>query len=244
MQDSATWEWRQAATLPPVESVATDFHFAAGPSGSVASPNDGLLRREPPAGAGSKDEYAADYGLTTGEHTRLHDATGAGPIAYPDLAPNDAKALTYTTAPLDREVVFAGFPVVTLHVSATSPDPSFVVYLEEVDRAGRSTLVTQGFLRASHRTPWEPPYSTNGTPWTSSLAKDVMTAAPLTRGPAQLRFALHPAANRFDAGHRIRVTIAMADEGVVWVIPESPRPVVSVWRDAERPSRLTLPILP
>jgi predicted acyl esterase len=244
MEDKARWEWRSAPTIPPPEAVPTELYFGPGPSGSVRSPNDGTLERAAGRQSSARDDYTADYGLSTGNHTRLHDATGAGPIDYPDLAPNDARALTYTTPPLERAVAFAGFPVVTLHLSSTSEDPSLVVYLEDVEPSGRSTLVTQGFLRASHRTPGTPSYSTNGTPWTSSVAKDVEAAAPLTHGPATLAFALHPAANRFAAGHRIRVTIAMSDEGVIWVIPESPRPVITVWRDSAHPSRLTLPVLP
>ncbi len=243
MQDKSTWEWRTAETFPPTEAVETNFYFADGASGSVASINDGLLAMEQPQRGGS-DDYTADYSLTTGNHTRMHDATGGGPIEYPDLAPNDAKALTFTTAPLEEDVVFAGFPVVTLYISSTSKDPSLAVYLEEVDEDGYSTLISQEFIRASHRTLWEPPYSTNNTPWNSSLAKDVETAAPLTERPVEIRLALEPASNRFDAGHRIRVTIATADEGVIWVIPESPRPVLTIWRDAERPSHLTLPVLP
>jgi predicted acyl esterase len=238
MENKSKWEWRTAETFPPPEAVPTDFFLGS------SSATGGRLDRDPAATGESKDEYRADYGLTTGNHTRLHDATGAGPLDYPDLAANDARALTYTTAPLEQEVRFAGWPIVTLHLSATSKDPTFVVYLEDVDPAGRSTLVTQGFLRASHRTPWKPPFATNGTPWTSSLSKDVEAAAPLTAGPAELRFALHPAAQRFGPGHRIRLTIAMADEGVVWVIPESPKPTVSVWHDRAHPSRLTLALLP
>ncbi len=244
MENPARWSWHTSSTFPPPEATATDFYFDGDPSGSLASPNDHSLVREPPSAAAARDDYTADYGLTTGEHTRLHDATGAGPIAYPDLAPNDARALTYTTESLAQDVAFAGFPIVTMQVSSTSPDPTFIVYLEDVDPDGHSTLVTQGFLRASHRTPWTPPYSTNGTPWTSSLPDDVEHAAPLTAGPAELRFALHPAAQRFPRGHRIRLTIALADEGVIWVVPESPRPVISVRRDGAHPSRLTLPLVP
>jgi predicted acyl esterase len=242
MQDKSTWQWRSAATIPPPEAVATDWHF--GPGTAAGPVPAGTLTSQPAGAASAKDDYTADYGLTTGEHTRLHDATGAGPISYPDLAPNDARSLSYTTDPLERDVAFAGFPVLTLHVSSTSPDPSFIVYLEDVDPSGRSTLVTQGFLRSSHRTPWKPPFSTSGTPWTSSRAEDVAKAPPLTAGPTEIRFALHPAASRFVRGHRIRVSIALADEGQVWVIPESPRPVISMWRDRGHPSRLTLPVLP
>jgi hypothetical protein len=234
MQDRSRWEWRTAETFPPPEVVPTDFFLGSSPAAGRR------LAREDAAAGDAKDDYRADYALTTGNHTRLHDATGAGPIDYPDLAPNDARALSYSSEPLQQDLVFAGFPLVTLYVSSTSKDPSFIVYLEDVDEAGHSTLVTQGFLRASHRTPWTPPFSTGRTPWTSSLAKDVDQAAPLTAGPAELRFALHPAAQRFPRGHRIRLTIAMSDEGVVWVIPESPKPVISVWHDPAHRSRLTL----
>jgi predicted acyl esterase len=72
----------------------------------------------------------------------------------------------------------------------------------------------------------------------------VERAAPLGEEPTEIRFALHPAAQRFVRGHRIRVTIALADEGAIWVIPESPRPRLSVWRDAAHASRVSLPLLP
>ena len=100
--------------------------------------------------------------------------------------------------------------MLTLWVSSTSNDPTLAVYLEEIDAEGYSTLISQEFIRASHRTLRQPPYSTNGTPWTSSLAEDIQATRPLTEGPAEIRLALEPAANRFDAGNRIRLTIATA----------------------------------
>ena len=128
--------------------------------------------------------------------------------------------------------------------SSTSKDPTLAVYLEDVDEDGFSTLIIQEFIRASHQTLAPPPFSTGGTPWISSLAEHVEAAAPLTEGPAQIRLALKPTSDRFIARHRIRVTLATSDEGVIWVVPDDPRPVVTMWRDAERPSRITLPVLP
>ncbi len=87
-------------------------------------------------------------------------------------------------------------------------------------------------------------YETNGIPWTSSLQEDIDNTAPLTEGPAEIRFALEPVAKLFAAGNRIRVTIANADENLILTFPDKPRPVTSVWRDAAHPSRLTLHVLP
>ena len=58
MQDKSTWEWRTAETFPPPEAVETNFYFAGGTSGSVASINDGLLAMEKPQRGGS-DDYTA-----------------------------------------------------------------------------------------------------------------------------------------------------------------------------------------
>jgi len=243
-QDISRWEWRTASTFPPTEAIATDFFFAGGDSGSIQSINDGLLLREPPAAGPLADRYTADYSLWVGPRTRNHDATGGGPIKYDDLAANDAKALTYTTQPLETAVSIAGFPIMSFFTSSTAEKLNFMVYLEEVDPAGKSTLVTQGAIRSSHRTIRSPPYNTNGIPWTSSLQQDIDSTTPLTEGPVEIRFALEPVSKLFAAGSRIRVTIANADENLILSFPDWPRPVTSIWRDANHPSRVTLHILP
>ncbi len=244
MQDRENWEWRHDNEFPPADSTALQLYFSAGPSGSVASVNDGGLSRERTAGHGSKDVITVDYTANSGSHTRYHDATGGGPIEYPDFAANDAKGLTYTTAPLEEDILTAGFPLITLHAEASIADPVFVVYLEEVTATGQSTMISQGSIRASHRTPWEPPYKTNGIPWTSSLVADVSAAESLSEGPAKIHFALEPVSNRWDKGNRIRVSVLNADETVIWVIPQDPPPRVTLWRDAEFASHIELRVIP
>jgi predicted acyl esterase len=243
-RDKSRWQWRTASTFPPLDSTEVDFFFAGGESGSIQSVNDGLLTLQMPAANPQSDEYTADYSLQVGPRTRNHDATGGGPIKYDDLAPNDAKALTYTTAPLESDLSIAGFPILSFFVSSTAQKLNFILYLEEVDPSGKSSLVTQGAIRSSHRAIKSPLYETNGIPWTSSLQEDIDNTAPLTEGPAEIRFALEPVAKLFAAGNRIRVTIANADENLILTFPDKPRPVTSVWRDAAHPSRLTLHVLP
>jgi predicted acyl esterase len=240
MQDKNSWEWRHGRDFPPPEASTLPLYFSAGPSGSIESANDGFLVQTAPGESGQKDEYTVDYTANSGEHTRYHDAAGGGPIEYLDLAPNDAKGLTYTTPPLTEDIVTAGFPLVTLYAQADTADLVFGVYLEEVSPNGQSTMISQGFIRSSHRTPWTAPYDTHGVPWTSSLEADVLSAPPLTGEPVKLHWALEPVANRWDKGNRIRVTVVNADETVVWVIPQNPPPQVSLWRDAEYPSRIEL----
>jgi len=243
-QDQNRWQWRAADTFPPADTTAVDFFFSGESSGSIQSVNDGLLTRQTPGPGPQTDEYAADYSLWVGPRTRNHDATGGGPIKYDDLAPNDAKALTYTTAPLASPVCPLPRSIVSFFASSTVEKLNFIVYLEEVDPSGKSSLVTQGAIRSSHRTLRHPLYETNGIPWPSSLVEDINNTAPLTQGPVEIRFSLEPIAKLFTAGNRIRVTITNADENLILTFPDKPRPVTSIWRDADHPSKVTLHVLP
>ena len=52
-------EWRSTSTWPLPNEQRVDFYLGAGPSGTAASVNDGVLSREP-AGASAHDDYVAD----------------------------------------------------------------------------------------------------------------------------------------------------------------------------------------
>ena len=77
------------------------FTCAPGPSGSVASVNDGLLSSEAahrtPAGRMTTWWTIRPPPAAT---TRWTDGYGGG-YGYPDMTANDEKALTYTTPPLE-----------------------------------------------------------------------------------------------------------------------------------------------
>lgn len=241
MIDPGRWTW-EASDVWPLRSVTTvDYFFGAGPSGSVRSANDGSLAPAP-AGLAGQDRWLVDLTTTTGTASRWDNATGQGPMRYPDLTLRDTKALTYTTQPLATDLTVIGHPVVTLFVTSNQPDGDFYAYLEEIDSTGFARYVSEGMLRASHRTLAEPPWNNLGLPWQRHHESDL---APLAPGEvAELVFDLHPTATVFNAGHRLRVTVAGADVDNTERPPVRGQPTVAVYRGGDRASRIALPIRP
>jgi putative CocE/NonD family hydrolase len=239
MKSPKVREWKTAAAWPVPGAVAVDFYLAAGPSGSVRSTNDGLLKAGKPSGKGGRDSYAVDFAATTGTTTRWDNAVGGG-FGYPDMAANDARGLTYTTEPLAKDVEVTGHPVVHLWVSSTAADGDYFAYLEEVDPSGVSNYVTEGTIKASYRALGPAPYDYLGLPYHGSYEKDVSPPKP---GEAvELVFDMPPTSNLFEAGNRIRLTMTCADKDNAETKAVSPAPVVTVFRDKARASRITLPV--
>jgi len=148
-----------------------------------------------------------DYSTTSGKYSRWYAVNW--PRNYPNMQPNDQKALTYTTPPLEAEVEVTGHPLVHLWLTADAPDLDAFVYLEEVDGSGRSAYITEGTLRASHRKLSRAPYNNLGLPYHSHYQSSL---EPLPAGqPVELVFDLLPTAYRFPKGSRIRITVALAD---------------------------------
>jgi putative CocE/NonD family hydrolase len=234
-----TWSWSTADSWPPAEASTASFFFAAGPSGSVGSVNDGLLGTEAPADAGA-DEYTVNLTTTTSAASRWDNAVGAGTMVYPDMTANDEKSLTYTTAPLERDLTVVGHPVVTLFVTSSASDGDFVALLEEVDAGGVSQYLSEGMMRVSHRTPATAPWDNLGLPYQTSFKGDL---DPLEPGEmAELRFDLQPLAVLFNAGNRIRVTIMGTDKDNTET-PPGGTPTIQLHRSKDLASRIELPVL-
>ena len=235
--DEQTWEWNTAGVWPLPEAEEVKFYFSQGPTDNVASVNDGGLTRDAPAVDSGKDTYITDDSTTSGPTSRWNLAE----MSYPDMTDNDAKGLTYTSNTLDKDITVTGHPVVTLHVSSTASDGDFYVYLEEVDESGRSLYVSEGVLRASHRAQSEPPFDNVGLPYHRSYEKDVV---PLEAGEVvALDFDLLPTSNLFNVGHRIRVAITCADAENTETRALTPPPEVTLYRNREYASSITLPIV-
>jgi putative CocE/NonD family hydrolase len=231
--------WRFAQTWPLPETERREFYFREGPSDSIDSSNDGFLKIQAPLSFG-EDVYTVDYTTTSGEKNRWTDGRGEG-FGYGDMYLIDRKALTYTTEPLELDVVVTGHPVISLWVSSTAEDGDFFVYLEEVDTEGYSHYITEGVLRASHRKISEPPFDYMGLPYHRGYKED-MESLP-DGNPAELVFDLLPVSNVFDAGNRIRVTLTCADQ-MSFKTPElKPAPQVTVFRNNEFPSSISLPVV-
>lgn len=236
----AAQAWRTTARWPVPEAIPTPYYFGAGPSGSVSSANDGRLGVGRPRERMAADSQMVDTTATLGPGNRWANTYG-GPIGYPDLAPNDAKGWTYTTAPLDASVEVIGHPIAHLWIRSSARDADLFVYLEDVAPDGRSSYVTEGALRASHRKLGVPPFKNFGLPWPRSGAADV---APLPDRATEVTFDLFPTAKRFAAGHRIRITVTGSDRDTHRKVMPFPPPMVTIYRDAARPSRVMLPVAP
>jgi putative CocE/NonD family hydrolase len=234
-----SWDWRTADSWPPAAEPAV-YYFQPGPSGSVASVNDGRLAFDPPGPAAASDAYAVDYSATSGEQTRWHCGAGVE-LNYPDMAANDRKVLTYTSDILEEDITVVGHPLLTLFLSSNAEDADILVYLEEVDAEGRSFYITEGQLRASCRALGAPPYDNLGLPFHPVSKDDVRKLEP--GKPAELVVDLLPVSNIFDKGHRIRVAVAGADAGMARVLRYDPPPAIRLHRGGRLASRIQLPIL-
>ncbi|MBD3415278.1 MAG: CocE/NonD family hydrolase [Candidatus Aminicenantes bacterium] len=235
--EEEAWSFAQAWPLPETKSVF--FYFREGHSGSVNSSNDGLLATQAPSSFGT-DSYTVDYTATSSETSRWTDGRGEG-FWYGDMSSNDEKALTYTTDPLEQDVEVTGHPVVSIWAASPVEDGDFFVYLEEVDSDGYSHYITEGVLRASHRKISEPSFDYIGVPYHRSYEQDMQ---PLPRNrPVELVFDLLPASNVFDKGHRIRVAITCADQKNFRTPEIDPAPQVTVYRNNDFPSSISLPVI-
>lgn len=232
--------WRTSDQWPLANQQLTRFYFAEGKTDSVNSVNDGFLRTEPPGIPNAYDAYTVNYSTTSGVHSRW-TAVVLEAADYPDMRANDEKALTYTTPPLKEDVEITGHPVVHLWIATDAPDLDFFVYLEEVNSRGKSTYVTEGNLRASHRALSEAPFNNLGLPYQRSYESDL---APIPAGePIELVFDLLPTSKLFHKGNRIRVTITGADADNFETPILDPAPEIRLLRNTTYVSFVELPII-
>jgi putative CocE/NonD family hydrolase len=239
MQEPDAWTWHTAEKWPLPTAKKVKYYFSGGSSGSILSANDGILLTDLSDHHEGKDEYIVDYTTTVG------DPTGPrGPNRGredPDMTSNDAKGLTYTTLPLREDITIIGHPVATLFITSTAQDGNFYVYLEEVDKDGKSHYITDGVLRASHRLESEPPFNNLGLPFHRHFKDDVN---PISKDEInRISFDLMPTANVFNKGHRIRVTITCANTGWDELLKATPSPAVTLYRNKKFASNIILPVL-
>jgi putative CocE/NonD family hydrolase len=233
----SAWQSSEQWPLPGVEQ--TYFYFDEGKSGSVSSINDGFLGINEPTDSEVHDAYRVEYSTTSGEHSRwgavLSDSN------YPNMRENDENALTYTTPPLETMVEVTGHPIVHLWLETDVPDLDIFVYLEEVDRKGNSTYITEGNLRASHRLMSSSPYENLGLPFHNHFESDLK---PILAGePFELVFDLLPTSYLFQDGNRIRITVAFADAGNFDTPRLDPPPTLKLLCGSDYPSYVELPVI-
>ena len=224
--------WKQTPIWPP-EGLENRRYYLE---------ENNLLSTRAPSGKAGSDNYTVDFQATTGKHNRWWEMSGIynTTVSYPDRRDESHKLLSYTSAPLERDLEITGNPVVTLYASSTEADSAFYVYLEDVFPDGRVAYVTEGQLRALHRrvSTETPPYELL-VPYHSFKESD---ALPLVPGETvQLSFGLLATSVLFRKGHCIRISIAGHDQDTFIRIPEIDTPVFTVQRNQNYPSYVDLP---
>jgi putative CocE/NonD family hydrolase len=232
--------WKVTGGWPTGDQKNIRYYFGPGETGGTTSINNGTLDPSSPTAPEASDTYTIDYTTTSSNHSRwtavnwTHD--------YPNMRSNDAKALTYTTRPLEKPVQATGHSVIHVWLKSDAPDLDMFAYLEEVDGSGNSTYITEGNLRASHRTLGQAPYDNLGLPYHRHYKSDL---APIPASePVELVFDLLPTSYIFGAGNRIRITIACADADNFETPILDPAPKLHLLRDSNHPSFFQLPVVP
>jgi putative CocE/NonD family hydrolase len=224
-------KWNETAVWPPEGITETVWYFSGGNGLGPQAPRD----------AEGSDRYTVDFTATTGGMNRWMAQMG-NDVRYADRKDEDAKLLTYMSAPLDVDLEMTGSPTVYLYVSSDHEDGAFHVYLEDVSPEGRVTYLTEGLLRAIHRKVRDPshaPFVPLGI-YHSFLRAD---AAPLVPGEVtEVGITLLPFSTVFRKGHSIRVAIAGHDMAMKDRCPKEGVPELSIERNARYPSRLVLPV--
>ncbi|MEO8308905.1 MAG: CocE/NonD family hydrolase [Pseudomonadota bacterium] len=180
----------------------------------------GVLEERP--GSASVDDWPVDMranSLSQGANRWNFGIAGAkAPMSLDASLPH---RLAYTSAPLGKEREITGHPVVQITLGSNADSTDVYAYLEDVAPDGSSLLVSEGQLRANfHRL--RP--SKDMLPEVSALRvqpvlpwhgyrKTDFDPAPFANGKVvRMEFDLMPTAWVFRAGHRIRLSLAGADQ--------------------------------
>jgi hypothetical protein len=173
-----------------------------------------------PSSAFDEFDYHPAVGTTNGYWS------GGGIPFYlaDDQRADEAYSLTFTTAPLEREMRILGWPKVILHASSNAEVATFVVKLADVAPDGRSALIVDGSLNGTRRLSLTDP--------TSMKPGEVY----------ELNIPMWPTGWVIKPGHRLRVAISGADFPNLWPTPLPARN--RIYRAKAHPSRIVLPVVP
>jgi uncharacterized protein len=238
-------EWQFASQWPLPNQKLTRYYFDAGPTKTSASINDGSLATSPSGASAGKDEYIVDYSIKVFEKDgddlyKENERTWQGDMEKS----TGSKGLTFTSAPLEANLLITGIPVLHLWAASTSADGYFFAFLEEVDgKTNVSHFITNGMIKASSRAvSIQHPWTDLGMAYHRCFDVD---SQPLVPGePAELVFDMYPISYVFRKGNRIRVTITGSLQELYGGMKENPPPRIHIYREASHRSYIELPVIP
>jgi len=216
-------EWRATSSWPLAEARPTAFYLAA----------DGALSTDPPSGDMGADSYVYDplYPAPTVGGSIISTVYPPGSVDVSRVQER-GDILCYTSAPLTEDLDVVGPLKMILFASSNARDTDFVVRLSDVFPDGRAVQLQNGALRARYRNPdRQPEWLVAGEPY-------------------ELEIDMWATANRFKAGHRIRIDVSSSDfprfdrNSNLAGEPGKPRKAFqTIFRGASRASHVVLPVL-
>jgi predicted acyl esterase len=238
---------RSAETWPPPGIQYTHWFLNASPSGSVTSLNDGGLAPQSVSGAAATAYKYPQPGWVAG-------VVGFGPGGPAGGFDSVRRVLTFTTAPLEKDMEICGPIKLVLYASSSARDTDFFIKLSDQfpqtpeDRGKGlnpfAELITRGWLRASHRA-LDLQHSTEMVPYHSHCDPQPLTPNEIYK----FEISLEPMAYLIKQGHRLRLEIVNGDSPVseaLWPHYYRPDKVGSdsIHHAAAHPSELILPVSP
>jgi putative CocE/NonD family hydrolase len=199
--------WRTTPTWPPSTTTLQRWYLGRSHRATPMAPSSRGVER-----------YHVDFSATTGALSGYRGQVDLSVTNYGNRAGEDSRLLTFTSSPLKEDLEIAGDPIAHLHFSSSQTDGLLIVYLEDVAPDGVVTYVTQGVLRIAFRKLAASDASAySADPLHSYLHADMM---PMTPGRFEdIRIALSPIAALIRKDHRVRITLAGADDGNLERLP-------------------------
>lgn len=242
--------WRFENEWPLSRQVETDYFFNA----------EGKLTYDEASVEEGSDDYQVDLTQNSSWPADGYDYgvsryMMAAPDKLPDRTSEDEKCLTYSTEKLSSDTEVTGYPIITFYASSTSASADFHIYMEDVDINGKATLVTETVINGGFSKTYDNDTMIQGgasnvdvlpnLPW-HGFEEGQYNAKPFADGViTEYTVSLFPTSYVFKEGHNIRISIACAN------IPTfetnsalTDDTVVTIYRDDEHKSKITLPIIP
>ncbi len=237
--------YRDEQEWPLKRAKSRNLYLAPGPSGAVESLNDGKLSWDEPARGVKPTSY------TYPDPAWSFPGIGSSVLGKAGMPHTTRKIVTFTSEPVSQEFEVTGPIALNLWASSSANDTQFLVKIldqppptpemtaaiKTLDVAPPAQMVTEGWLRATHRA-LDPARSTPLSPYHTHEHPE-----PLEPGriyPFQIE--IWPTCWVFKPGHRIRLEITALDQRADFFLGHL-RATDSFYHDAEHPSHLVLPVV-
>jgi hypothetical protein len=227
--------WRDENEWPLARTQYTNYYLRSGGKANTRS-GDGALSAEAPAASEPADRFSYDPLNPVPTRGGNNLGLNLGPYDQAELEDRE-DVLCYSTPVLESDVEVTGPITATLYAASDAQDTDFSVKLVDVYPDGKAVNIQDGIVRARYR------------------RNDPEHPTPLTPAAVEeYTLDLWASSNVFKAGHRLRVEVSSSNFprfnrnlNTGEPVPGATKAVVAnqtIYHDSERPSHITLPIIP